>query len=185
MKDASATPFHRTDFIFRASATTRLALDPSVVGNYLRLHWHIGAQSDVCLGSMAGANRGCWRTGIDGLTIRNRNDMYSPPSVIDSHDRRSDAIDFSDNCRDMGLAAVGPVSCARCPPLCKTLLGSSLVFGILSLWIMHARGVVAFAVDSSGAYSEWFSYAAPVFVSALLVVMCYPGIRRWLHRKQP
>ena len=69
--------------------------------------------------------------------------------------------------------------------LVETLLGSSLVFGILSLWIMHARGVFAFAVDSSGVYSEWFAYAAPVFVFALMAVLCYPGIRRWLRRKQP
>jgi len=108
----------RADLIFTATATTRPALRPSAVGDYCCLRRYIGGQPDVCLGSMADADRGRWRTGTDGLTIRNHSDMCSPPGVVDSHDRRSGAINLSDNCGDMGHATGSPVSCARFPPFC-------------------------------------------------------------------
>jgi hypothetical protein len=62
------------------------------------------------------------------------------------------------------------------------LLGASLVFGVLALWIMHARGVLALALDPSGKYPEWLAWAAPVLVLAFLAGTWYPPIRRWFQR---
>ena len=106
----------RTDLIFTASATTRPALRPSVVGNYVCLPWYIGGQPDVCLGSMADADRGRGRTCTDGVTIRNHSDMCSPSSVVDSHDRRPRGINLTYSGGDMGHATVSPVSCAKFLP---------------------------------------------------------------------
>ena len=111
----------RADLIFTATATTRPALRPSAVGDYCCLRRYIGGQPDVCLGSMADADRGRCRTSTDGVTIRHHSDMCSPSSVVDSHDRRPRGINLSYSCGDVGPATVSPVSCTkdnRMPALC-------------------------------------------------------------------
>jgi hypothetical protein len=64
----------------------------------------------------------------------------------------------------------------------NVLLGASSVFGVLALWIMRWRGVVAFAIDSSGKYPEWLAYAAPVALLAVMAMTWYPPIRKRLQR---
>jgi len=64
----------------------------------------------------------------------------------------------------------------------NVLLGASIVFGVLALWIMRSRGVVAFAVDSEGNYPEWMAYAAPVALLAIMGITWFPPIRRRLQR---
>lgn len=131
----------RTDLIFTASATTRPALRPSVVGNYVCLPWYIGGQPDVCLGSMADADRGRWRTGTDGVTVRNHRHMCSASSVVDSHDRRSGGIDLSDSCGDMGHATGSPVSCTKFPPYYEQTRPASAEVSNGRYWMAGRRRV--------------------------------------------
>jgi len=65
----------------------------------------------------------------------------------------------------------------------EVLLGASFVFGVSALWIMRLRGVVAFAVDSSGRYPEGLAYAAPVAVLAIMAVLWCPPVRKRLQRR--
>ena len=62
------------------------------------------------------------------------------------------------------------------------LLAASFAFGVLALWIMRSRGVVAFAIDSDGNYPEWLAYAAPVVLLAFMAITWYPPIRRRLQQ---
>jgi hypothetical protein len=60
------------------------------------------------------------------------------------------------------------------------LLGASIIFGALALWIMHARGVLALAIDPSGRYPEWLAWAAPVILLVMMAATWCPPTRRWL-----
>jgi hypothetical protein len=64
----------------------------------------------------------------------------------------------------------------------EALLAASFTFGVLALWIMHKRDVVALAIDSSGRCPEELAYAAPAAVLAVMAILCCPPIRKWLQR---
>jgi len=62
------------------------------------------------------------------------------------------------------------------------LLGASFAFGVLALWIIQSRGVLAIAVNSAGKYPEWLAWAAPIAVFAIMASTWLPPIRRRLQR---
>jgi len=67
----------------------------------------------------------------------------------------------------------------------ELLLGASFTFGLLALWIMRVRGVVALAIDSSGGYPEGLAYAAPIALLAIMAILCWSPIRKRLQRTRP
>jgi len=66
--------------------------------------------------------------------------------------------------------------------LIQVLLGASCVFGVAALGIMGNQGVVAFAVDASGQYSEAFAYAAPAALLAIMACLWLPPIRKGMQK---
>jgi len=66
--------------------------------------------------------------------------------------------------------------------LVLALLGASFTFGVLALYIMQTKGVVAFAIDSSGGYPEWLAYAAPIALLAIMACLWCTPIRERLQR---
>jgi hypothetical protein len=66
--------------------------------------------------------------------------------------------------------------------LIQALLGASFTFGVLALYTMRIRGVVAFAIDSSGRYPEGLAYAAPIALLAIMACLWCTPIRKRLHR---
>lgn len=66
--------------------------------------------------------------------------------------------------------------------LIEVLLGASFAFGVAALWIMRNNGVVAFAVNASGKFSEAFAYAAPVTILVMMACLWLPPIRSHLQQ---
>ncbi len=65
----------------------------------------------------------------------------------------------------------------------NVLLAASFVFGVLALWIMHAHGVLAIALDPAGKYPEWLAGAVPVLLLLIMASTWYPAARRRLQRR--
>ena len=66
--------------------------------------------------------------------------------------------------------------------LMEALLGASLASGLLALWIMRVRGVVAFAVDPAGRHPEELAYVAPIALLAIMAILWLAPIRKRLQR---
>jgi hypothetical protein len=66
--------------------------------------------------------------------------------------------------------------------LIQALLGASFTFGILALYTLRIRGVVAIAIDASGSYPDGLAYAAPIALLAIMAGLWCTPIRKRLHR---
>jgi hypothetical protein len=62
------------------------------------------------------------------------------------------------------------------------LLGASFLFGVLALWVMQSRGVLAVAIDPpAGRYPEWLAWTAPVVLLIVMGITWFAPVRKRLQ----